>query len=874
MKSLKRLLLLVVSIAGLFLIAGLILSFTYEDAVIKYLKKYLDKHLTTEIEVSRIRFSFIKKFPNATIELRDIIIHSGSQFNNEAFQEPNTDTLLSARSVFFEFSLPGVLKSEYKLKNIRIVGGKFLLLRDSRQKSNYNIWQRTKDSDQEESALTLQNIILSDTQIKYLDLTGNIKMHSDTKKLSVRADLSNTENFISFNGYLLLHQITVGNTFIINDQKLGIDLKLKYHQNHYHFYQSSIQSGKLTVKFDGEIDNSKNTFLALNFQANNGNIRELESLYPVIPLKIREKYALTGGLTDFKASINGIVSRQINPKIDVVFNLRNGSVTNQNNKKKITGISMEGEFSNGSGRNKNTSVLSIKKFHASQGKSVFGGAIKIKGMNSSNIEIILQSEIQVDELIAFLNIDTFEYVSGMVATDVHLIGHLPSLKKIDRKEISSFNKEGFLSFNDVSFQLKHSRQVFRQLTGKMILEDIIRLRDLSFTMSGNDFNLNCNLVNLPQYLFNKEFLSVDAKIESRYLDIKSLLSDTSTDSSHSSSTFPERIYLKSNFSIDKLIYGKFTADSIKGFVSYEPQTYHFNTFRLLAVDGAINGDAVVTQTFDRSILITCSSELNNLDIQKLFYATNNFGQDVIPYKNLMGELSGNLNFTSEWNSNLELKDTSIISNSDIEIRNGQLIDYEPMLGLSRFINVEELKDIKFKTLKNQIYINNRKVIIPEMDIQSSAFNIKGSGIHYFDNHYDYRIQLELNELLSNKAKKRRKEIKEFGTVEDNGPGGLKIPIKIIGKGYQYHVDYDRKRAISNFKSNMASEKEEIKNLFKISETEDKVHSLPDDQNKGFIIDWDSGNEKKDFIFEDKDQKKKEQPQFIIEWDEDDDTTAF
>ena len=41
--------------------------------------------------------------------------------------------------------------------------------------------------------------------------------------------------------------------------------------------------------------------------------------------------------------------------------------------------------------------------------------------------------------------------------------------------------------------------------------------------------------------------------------------------------------------------------------------------------------------------------------------------------------------------------------------------------------------------------------------------------------------------------------------------------------------------------------------------------------------WGKGvkpGKKKDFIFEDKDQKKKEQPQFIIEWDEDDDTTAF
>lgn len=874
MKSLRKLLLLVVSVVGLFLITGLILSFTYEDAVIKYLKKYLDKHLTTEIEVSRIRFSFIKKFPNATVELRNITIHSGLGVNKNEFSELNTDTLLSARSVFFEFSLPGVLKNEYNLKNIRIVDGKFILLRDSRQKSNYNIWERAKDSDQEESTLTLQNIILSDTKIKYLDLFSKIEIHSDTRKLSVRADLRSTENFLSFNGYLFLHQITIGNSFKVNEKKLGIDLKMKYHEKRYTFFQSSIQSGKFTMNFEGEIDNSKNTSLALNFHANNASITELDGFYPVKSLKIRDKYALTSGLIDFEGSINGIVSKQMIPKTDVVFNIRNASVTNQTNRKKITGISMDGEFSNGTERNRSMAVLVIKNFNATQGKSFFGGAVQIKGMNSSNIEIILQSEIQVDDFIAFLNIDTFENVSGSLTTDLHFKGHLTSLKKIDFQEIYSFRKEGYVAFNDISFQLKNDRKVFRELTGKMILEDIIKLRDLSFKISDNDFNLNCNLINLPQYLFNKEFLSADAKIRSAYLDIKSLLSGTGADSSHSLFIFPERINLRSDFSIDKLIYGKFTADSIEGFVTYKPKTFNFETFRLYAVDGSIAGNANVSQTSDMRISITSFSELVKIDIQKLFFATNNFGQDVIPDKNLMGELSGNLSFTSQWDSNLKLIDTSIIANSDIEIKNGQLIDYEPMLGLSRFVHVEELKDIKFKTLKNQIYINNRKVIIPEMDIQSSAFNIKGSGIHHFDNHYDYRIQVELNELLSSKAKKRRKEIEEFGTVEDDGLGGLKIPIKIIGKGSQYDVDYDRKRAVSNFRSNIASEKEEIRNLFKTSETQKNVQSLPDDQNKGFIIDWDSGNEKKDFIFEDKDQKKKEQPQFIIEWDEDDDTTTF
>ena len=160
-----------------------------------------------------------------------------------------------------------------------------------------------------------------------------------------------------------------------------------------------------------------------------------------------------------------------------------------------------------------------------------------------------------------------------------------------------------------------------------------------------------------------------------------------------------------------------------------------------------------------------------------------------------------------------------------------------MLGLSRFIDVQELRDIKFKTLKNQIFIRDRKVTIPEMDIHSTAFHIKGSGIHDFDNNYDYRIQVELNEVLSMKARKKRREMEEFLVNEDNS-GGLKIPLKIVGKGNIYKVDYDSKKAVVLFKNNINREKEEIRKLFNSSNNDSTSQNKPDNQNNKIIFDWD------------------------------------
>ena len=89
------------------------------------------------------------------------------------------------------------------------------------------------------------------------------------------------------------------------------------------------------------------------------------------------------------------------------------------------------------------------------------------------------------------------------------------------------------------------------------------------------------------------------------------------------------------------------------------------------------------------------------------------------------------------------------------IEKGELIKFEPMKVLSKYISVSELEDIKFSTLQNQIEIKDRKVFIPKMDIISSAMNVTLSGVHGFDNSVDYHFKVLMSDILFTKAKKAK-----------------------------------------------------------------------------------------------------------------------
>jgi hypothetical protein len=109
MKILKRIGIIVAVLSIILIPIGIFISTTYDDAVIRYLKKYLDKHLITEIEVDKIDFSLLKNFPRASVELKNIYARSTLNFSERDFINDNTDTLLIAKSIFFEFALLKIL---------------------------------------------------------------------------------------------------------------------------------------------------------------------------------------------------------------------------------------------------------------------------------------------------------------------------------------------------------------------------------------------------------------------------------------------------------------------------------------------------------------------------------------------------------------------------------------------------------------------------------------------------------------------------------------------------------------------------------------------------------------------------------------------
>ena len=151
----------------------------------------------------------------------------------------------------------------------------------------------------------------------------------------------------------------------------------------------------------------------------------------------------------------------------------------------------------------------------------------------------------------------------------------------------------------------------------------------------------------------------------------------------------------------------------------------------------------------------------------------------------------------------------VYAKAEITINNGELNNFAPMLSLARYLKGADLKQIKFSTLHNVIEIKNQRIIIPTMQIHSTAFELTASGTHSFDNIVDYHLAFLLSQIMGKKVKEQNTE---FGTIEDDGLGRSKLFITMKGPATDPKISLDRKGVEEKIATDIKTEKTNLKNI--------------------------------------------------------------
>jgi len=210
------------------------------------------------------------------------------------------------------------------------------------------------------------------------------------------------------------------------------------------------------------------------------------------------------------------------------------------------------------------------------------------------------------------------------------------------------------------------------------------------------------------------------------------------------------------------------------------------------------------------VKLESSFTFTDIDIRQLFYECNNWGQSEITDKNLRGIANSTFVLKAGWKKT-EFDNNQLVVVGDISIDKGELINFAPMKALSAFVKISDLEQIKFSRLDNQIEIKNRTVNIPAMQIHTNVLNLEASGSHTFDNVIDYRIKLNLLQLLTNKFKSRHFDPE---TTEQTSDGLFNLYLTMKGDAANPVIQYDKRAVKEKIKQDIKTESKNLKQILK------------------------------------------------------------
>ncbi len=794
---------------------GFIIVYFFEDDVKKYAVEQINKEVNTKIEVRDIKLSLFKKFPMASLEFVDVQVL-------EVSDKEKKENLLEAKSVFLEFRIWDIFKGKYKFKKLSVENGKIDMEIDKNGKNNFDILKKAdsgKPKKKKEMSFQFNEFLFKNLHVSYIDQKSDQEYRALVKKLSCSGNFTDKNYTLKTKGNIFSEIVSVNDEDFLTNKNFYINTSIAINtdQKLCTIKSSTVSLEDMKVQMNGSFKYDSTAYVDLNFNGENLNIQSFLSLLPGSYKTFEKKYKSEG---DFylKGNIKGSVAGKSTPHVMVEFGINKGKIRFVEEDAVMKDINLKGSFNTGNANSPETAELNLQTIEGKLENSSFTGQMHIKDLLKPYLKFNINADVDLAEVFKFIPIEKMEQLSGRLQANMQYVGQLEG-NSFTIEDYKKSSATGTVVLQNVSLKLKDEPLGLSNCSGQVVFENTIgKLPKLSGKIASTEFTLKGEAINLPEYFLLDNYpLNIDADIHCKSIAVEEFMkkgveeNQTKKKKNELTLNIPENINLKLSAGIDELSFKKFKAQHIKGTIYVKEKKLIAEGLTFESCGGTADITGSINTSDPDNIITQAFGSFKKINISTLFTQFENFSQQTLEDKHIKGTTNANIAYAATFDKDLKMQMNTLFVNSPLTIENGELINFKPLEGLSKFIHVEELRHIKFSTLTNTIEIKDEAIIIPKMVIQSNALNLEIGGIHYFDNRIEYYFNVFLKDLIAAKWKKNKKE-DEFGEIIEE-EGGARIYLKMVGTMDNYKITIDKKGVKEKIKEDMKKENQEFKQIF-------------------------------------------------------------
>jgi len=776
------------------LLFGVIVLFT-AVAFLHFGSSKIAHHLTTAVQnsvqtrcaIEKSSINFFSHFPYSSISLHGVYI--------EGIKET---PFVERGSITFLIHPIKALWGKIDIHQLHITQGR-IHVEKMEEGFNYQVFGVQEEQRPSENHVRFQirKANLSNVLFSYADpknkhdytlsiISGKLNGHFNEHYISIDTELKTKSNAIQIGKYPFLKGVPL-------DIKGHFDINLDH--GYYTFDRVSITTGQTMCEINGTIRDWKDhQSYRLLFGIEKGSIRNIIRALPP-SLSSWTETVLPGGPFIAQGKITGRSSLTENPHLQFTLGQSNGSLRFPTSRQEINNTAYTISFDNGGGRTAYSSQISLNAFEGQYLGSHVRASAQIKHLNFPILNGTMSGKIPVD----LFNMDTsaFTFEKGVLditeckVTDLWL-EMLSPVSLLESISCSFSPKDIHLTYQDKSIMIPGG--IVRLINGVLEFDSVSFSTGQSSGIISGNFNAAGEAIERQK----ATLLHYSIDLESNHIDVRDFIS-TPTASNYSGEGFAryikdQQISLPSGQAsgkINRLVWGKRTFDGIH--------------FQFQSTQQSLEGDAQVNTAggkLEANFRVLCDHQYHldsrikiaGMDLDESFLQWENFGQQLIRSEHLSGETNGHIWLNANLDRTGRLNPKELHAMIGIQISNGRLKNFEMLDQFSNYINVKDLRNLKFSVLQNYIEIKNGHVYLPAMFIRSNAANLSVNGVHGLNQKILYNIKVNAGQVLGQQFKKHNPSLKPLPARKD---GFINLYYTIYGTTKDFKYELDKKGVLSS-----------------------------------------------------------------------------
>jgi len=770
-------------------LGSIIYTVSHQNEIIENVISELNKNEFVSFNYSKVDFDFTKNFPFGSINFKNF---------SATINHTRHDTLVTAQKLLISLNIVKLFNNSIVFNRIYLTHG--IINFDAIKTLYTNV---TNDNNTTSLKYYISNFNIYESEINFTTSNYSSKKSIYIEKLKFDINAAN-KIFIRTQANAILQH---GFTKNLLNKKFSLQFNGRITDSSIIINNSSIEHRGIKFAFEG-IYNKTNTTLLSHFRTNALNINTIKEYIPnnfnVKSGKIFAHGNFSINTDNNKFSFIKVYFNAKNIKAnykekDVEIEQTDGCILFKNNLSKITG--------------------QINYNNALIFNFLNNGKLLIKKRN----RLILYTEGNS----SFSNIKhpNFKQFKGLKSDFEYKILATNASDSLDKLQIVKLEVNGNLFAEGIK-----DMDRIKSIEGRFNIANnaIIKLNG-TFDTSSIDISIKVN--DILKKLHAEKSLKPNIKINANYLDLNYILASLNqSDISDSEDSLNYFI----SFTINKLKYLNSSFSKVNGLLTAYNKDNYAVSFDGYGYSGYING----TTNSNRDIN-SLNLSLSTINISQFFSDFNNFDQSIVTSDRIEGLLSGNVNMLYQLDSIKNINWNTVNGDASLLINKGKIKGADKIGKLAKWIKAETLKEISFKSLKNNIYFKNGIIEIPQMDVLSNAIAFNVSGKHTLANQYEYYLRINVSDLVSRKYLTFRADT----TFPKSSKGFVNLYLKLYGKDTSYNVSVNR-----NYKSfiNTTNEnadtlrikniiRNDIKSVFNNNSDKNKPKA---DTAKAFKIEWD------------------------------------